>query len=153
MVPVFQNVEERSTALLKVFSVTDNFKWFWMDCLHRNMQLMLEFPKAPFLVLYFSYYTLMTFLMMLSVSDIAIYADDTTLYPKCDQAPDLWQQLELASELESDLQDIKVAANGRTWLVDLNAGKSQQGLTFSSKLDWDFLIFLLLKWPPRKLGP
>ena len=88
-----------------------------------------------------------------TVSDIAIYADDTTLYPKCDQAPDLWQQLELASELESDLQDIKVAANGRTWLVDLNAGKSQLGLTFSSKLDWGFLIFLLLKWPPRKLGP
>ena len=35
----------------------------------------------------------------------AIYADDTTLYPKCDQASDLCQQLELASELESDLQD------------------------------------------------
>ena len=31
--------------------------------------------------------------------DISIYADDTTLYPKCDQASDLWQQLELASEL------------------------------------------------------
>ena len=34
---------------------------------------------------------------------IAIYADDTTLHSKCDQASDLWQQLELASELESDL--------------------------------------------------
>ena len=39
------------------------------------------------------------------ICDIAIYADDTTLYSKCDQASDLWQQLELASELESDLQD------------------------------------------------
>ena len=37
--------------------------------------------------------------------NIAIYADDTTLYSKCDQASVLWQQLELASELESDLQD------------------------------------------------
>ena len=37
--------------------------------------------------------------------DVAIYADDTTLYSKCDQASDLWQQLELASELESDLRD------------------------------------------------
>ena len=37
------------------------------------------------------------------ICDIAIYADDTTLYFKCDQASDLWQQLELASELESDL--------------------------------------------------
>ena len=32
----------------------------------------------------------------------AIYADDTPLYSTCDQASDLWQQLELASELESD---------------------------------------------------
>ena len=27
----------------------------------------------------------------------------TTLYSKCDQVSDLWQQLELASELKSDL--------------------------------------------------
>ena len=32
------------------------------------------------------------------ICNTAIYADDTTLY-KCDQASDLWQQLELASEL------------------------------------------------------
>ena len=28
------------------------------------------------------------------ICDIAIYADDTTLYSRCDQASDLWQQLE-----------------------------------------------------------
>ena len=39
------------------------------------------------------------------ICNIAIYADDTTLYSKCDQASDLWQQLGLASELESDLRD------------------------------------------------
>ena len=33
------------------------------------------------------------------ICNIAVYADDTTLYSKCDQASDLWQQLELASEL------------------------------------------------------
>ena len=37
------------------------------------------------------------------VISITIYADDTILYCKCDQGPDLWQQLELAFELESDL--------------------------------------------------
>ena len=37
------------------------------------------------------------------ICDIAIYADDTTFYYKCDQASDLWQQQELVSELESDL--------------------------------------------------
>ena len=39
------------------------------------------------------------------ICNIAIYADDTTLYSKCDQASDLWQQLELASKLQSDLRD------------------------------------------------
>ena len=33
------------------------------------------------------------------ICNIAIYADDTTLYYKCDQASDLWQQLELVFEL------------------------------------------------------
>ena len=37
------------------------------------------------------------------ICDIAIYADDTTLYFKCDQASGQWKQLELASELETDL--------------------------------------------------
>ena len=37
------------------------------------------------------------------ICNIAIYADDTALYSKCDQASDLWQQPELASEFESDL--------------------------------------------------
>ena len=37
------------------------------------------------------------------ICNIAIYVDDTTLYSKFDWASDLWQQLELASELESDL--------------------------------------------------
>ena len=39
------------------------------------------------------------------ICDIAVYADDTTLYSKCDRASDLWQQLKWASELESDLRD------------------------------------------------
>ena len=63
---------------------------------------MLEFLRGPFLVQFF-------FLLYINdlpddvICNIAIYADDTTLYSKCDQASDLWQQLELASELESDL--------------------------------------------------
>ena len=54
-------------ALFFLFSVIDGFEWFWMVSLHKNIQLMMEFLKAPYLVLHFSYYTLMTFLMMLSV--------------------------------------------------------------------------------------
>ena len=48
-------------------SVIDGFEWFWMESLQKNIQLMLEFIKAPFLVLHFSCYTLMTYLTMLSI--------------------------------------------------------------------------------------
>ena len=59
------------------------------------------------------------------ICDIAIYADDTTLYSKCDQASDLWQQLELASELESNLRD--TVDWGKKWLVDFIAGRNSTG--------------------------
>ena len=115
------------------------------------------------------------------VCNIATYADDTTLYSKCDQASDLWEQLELASELEPDLWD--TVDWGREWLVDFNAGKSQPvsfdrsentgaldvkmdgsvlkektsfkmlGLTFSSKLDWGSYIACIAKFASKKLGP
>ena len=57
------------------------------------------------------------------ICDIAVYVDDTTLYSKCDQASDLWQQLELTSEFESDLRE--TVNSGEKWLVDFNAGKTQ----------------------------
>ena len=54
------------------------------------------------------------------ICDIAIYA----LYPsKCDQASELWQQLDLATELESDVQDS--VDWGKKWLADFNAGNTQ----------------------------
>ena len=57
----------RYLALFLLFSVINDFEWFRMESLHKNIRLMLEFFKAPFLVLHFSYYTLMIFLTMLSV--------------------------------------------------------------------------------------
>ena len=116
----------------------------------------------------------------LIICNIAIYADDTTLYSKCDQAYDLWQQLELASELESDLRDS--VDWGRKWLVDFNAGKTQLvsfdrskntgaidvkidgsileektsfkmlELTCSSKLDWGSYIVSIAKTASKKIG-
>ena len=62
----------RYLALFLIFSVIDGYEWFWMESLHRNIQLLMEFLKAPFLVLHFSYYTLMTFLTMLSEILLAI---------------------------------------------------------------------------------
>ena len=66
------------------------------------MHLMLEFLKAPFLAIHFSY---INDLLNDVICNIAIYADDTTLFSNCDQVSELWQQLRLAPELESDLQD------------------------------------------------
>ena len=57
------------------------------------------------------------------ICDIAIYAGDTTLYSKCDRESDLCQQLELASEFESDLRD--TMEWGKKWLVDFYAEKTQ----------------------------
>ena len=59
---------------------------------------MLELLRAPFLVLHIND-------LPDDICNIAVYTDDATLYSKCDQASDLWQQLELAPELQSDLQD------------------------------------------------
>ena len=53
------------------------------------------------------------------ICNIAIYTDDATLYSKYDQASDLWQELELASELESDIRD--TIEWGRRCLADFNA--------------------------------
>ena len=57
----------RYLALFFLFSVIDGFEWFWMGRFHKNIRLMLEFLKAPFLNLLFFDHKLMTFLMMLSV--------------------------------------------------------------------------------------
>ena len=54
-------------ASFLLFSVIEGFEWFWMESLHKNIQLLLEFLKGPFLLLHFSCCKLMTFLMMLSV--------------------------------------------------------------------------------------
>ena len=63
-----------------------------MGSIHKIIYLMLEC-------------TFYTFLLCINdlhddvVCNIAVYAD-TTLYSKCDQASDLWQQLKLAFEHE-----------------------------------------------------
>ena len=113
------------------------------------------------------------------ICNIAIYADDTTLYSKCDQASDLWQQLELASELESHLRDTGLGQE--VVFDDFNVGKTQLvsfdwsnntgaidvkmdgyvfeekssfkmlGLTFFSKLDSGSYIIFIAKTASKKL--
>ena len=52
------------------------------------------------------------------ICNIAIYADDTTLYSKCDQASDPWQQLNIPTYLPTYLPDPRDTMDwGRKWLV------------------------------------
>ena len=115
-----------------------------------------------------------------AICNIAIYADDATIFSKCDRESDLWQQLDLPSELESDLRD--TVEWGRNWLVNFNAGKTQLisfdwpkniraidvkmdgyvlmekstikmlELTFSFKLDWGSYIISTAKTASKKIG-
>ena len=91
----------------------------------KNIQLMQEFLKDLFLVLLYIvfYYTLVNNLPADVISNITVYADDTTLCSKCDQASNLWQELELVSEFESDIQD--TVDLGKKWLVDFSAAKTE----------------------------
>ena len=114
------------------------------------------------------------------ICNITIYADDATLYSKCDQAFNLCQQRVLASKLESDLRN--TVEWGRSWLADFSAGKTQLvlidqsnntgtigmkidesvleekssskmvGLSFSSKLDWGSYIISITISASEKIG-
>ena len=76
----------------QIFLIINGFEWFWIGSLHKNTLIMLEFLKAPFLALHFCYFTFSD-LRDYVICNMAIYVD-TTVYSKCDQASDLWQQLE-----------------------------------------------------------
>ena len=61
----FQYGFRSSWSTPDLLTVIDVFEWFWMESLHKNIQFMLGILKAPFLILHFSCYTLITFFMML----------------------------------------------------------------------------------------
>ena len=59
-----KEVQVRYSVLFCLFSITDSCGLFRMGRILKNIQLMLEFLRASFLVLHFSYYTLITFVML-----------------------------------------------------------------------------------------
>ena len=168
----------RYFALFLLFSVMDGFEWFWIESLHKNIELMLEFFKGLFLILLFSSCILMTFLMILSVillSMLMILLSILSVIRHliCDNSLNWLLNLNLIYEtLDWD----------KKWLVDFNAGKTQLvsfdpsnnngsidvkmdgsvieekssfkmlGLTFSSKLDWGCYIISIAKTASKKIG-
>ena len=74
-------------VLFCLFSITEGLEWLWMESLLNNIQLMLEFLKEPFSgqgPTLFQLY--INDLPDYTICNITIYADDTTLCFKCDQA-------------------------------------------------------------------
>ena len=168
----------RYLALFLLFSVIDGFEWFWMGNLQKNIQLMLEFLKAPFLVLQFSYYTLMTFLMMLSVILLSMLMLLLSIL-------NVIKHLICGSNMNwlLNLNLIYETLDwGKKWLVDFKAGKTLQvlfdrsnntgsidmkmdgsvleeklslkmlGLTLFSKLDGGSYIISIAKTASKKIG-
>ena len=127
----------RYLALFRLFSVMEGFEWFWMESLHKNIQLVLEF-KAPFLVLQF-FLLYINDLMMLSVILLSMLMI-------------LLFILRVTRHL--------ICGNNLNWLLNLNLiyetlwTRVRSGLLISmlGKLSWFCLIclitmvLLMLKW-------
>ena len=124
-----------------------------MESLHKNIQLTLGFLKAPFLVLHFSYDTLMTFLAMLSVillSMLMILFSILSVirYPICDSNLNWILNLNLiyktlSTGVRSKTQLVLFDRSNNNDSIDVKVDGSvleekssfkMQGLTFSSKL-------------------
>ena len=92
-----------------------------MGSLRKNIPLMLEFLKAPFLVLLFLLY--INDFPDDVICNIAIYSYLLSTVSVSRHLICLRQQIELASELESGLRD--TVDRARKWLVDFIDGKTQ----------------------------
>ena len=149
-----------------------------MGSLLKNIQLMVEFLKALFLALHFSCYTLMVFLMMLSMVSLSMLIIVLSILS-------LIKHLICGNNLNwlLNLNLINKTLDwGKKWLSDFNVGKTQLvsfdqsnntgsidlkmdgsdledkssfrmlGLVFSSKLDWGSCIISIAKTGSKKVG-
>ena len=137
---------------------------------------MLEFRKASFLVIHISYYTLMTFLMMLSIILLSVVM---ILISTLNVIRHLIYGINLNWLLNATLT---YETWGRKWFVDLNVGKTHLvlfdqykntgaidvkmdrfvseekssfkmlGFTFFSKLYWCSCIISVAKTASKKIG-
>ena len=124
-------LQVRYLTLFILFSVIGSFEWFWIGSFHKNIQLLLEFLKAPFMVLHFSYYTLMVFLMMLSLILLSM----------------LMILLSTLSVIRLLIYD-----NNLNWLLDLNlifermwtGARSGSLISLLEKLNWFYFTGLII---------
>ena len=152
-----------------------------MESLHKNIQLMWEFLKAPFLVLHFSYYILMTFLMLSvilqSMLMILLSILSVIRHQICGNNLNWLLNLNLICETQwtGVRSGLLISMLGKlSWFrltglitmtglitIDVKMGGSileekssfkMLGLTFSSKLDWGSYIISIAKTASKKIG-
>ena len=149
-----------------------------MESLHKNIQLMREFLKAPFLVLHFSYYTLVIFLTMLSVILLSMLMTLLSILSVighliCSNNLNWLLNLNLIYEtlwtgLKSGLlmsmlgklswfcltglitgsDDVKMDGS----VLEEKSSFKMLGLIFSSKLNWGSYIIAIAKTASKKIG-
>ena len=119
----FIEFQVRCLTIFCLFSVIDGFEWFWMESLQKNISVMLNFLKAPFLVLHFSHYSFD--LPDNIICNIPISTDDTAFYSEYDELSDLRQRLENCcwTWIWSTRETQRTGTG--SGFVDFNAGKSQ----------------------------
>ena len=159
----------RYLALFLLFSVKGGFRWFWMGNLHKNIQLMLEFFRTPFLVLHFSFCTLMTLLMLtvmlLSMLMIILSTLSVIRHLICDNNLNWLLSLNLIYEtlwtgagsgvlismLKKCNQICLISLITLAFDVKMDDSFTMLGLTFSSKLDWCSYIIYIAKTASKKI--
>ena len=145
--------------MLLLLSVIDDLGWFLDGKSSQKCPVNTGVPQGP---------NVGPTLFLLYINDVpdvicnnAIYADDTTLYSKFDQASDLWQPLELTSELESTrvyLIYTTLSSNNGVIYVKMEGSVLEEKsyfkmleLTFSSKLDWSSYNISIAKTVSKKI--
>ena len=144
----FMESQVRYLAFFFLFSVIDSFEWFWTDSLHQNTQVMLQKLKAPFLVLQFFYYTLITlmlFVILLSMLMMLISFGIAIKHMICSNNLNWILNLNVIC---------KTLDWGKMWPVDFSAGKSKLVLFDRSnnngstdvEMDGSVMVPLIATW-------
>ena len=145
----------RYLALFLLFSVIDGFKYFWMESLHKKIQLMLELLKGPFLVLNFSYYAVWSGIWCVVATRIDFWTWICSMrHCGLVQVVACWFQCWKSSASffyrsnNTGAIDVKMDGSG----LEETSSFKILGLTFFSKLNWGSYIISIAKTASKKIG-
>ena len=107
--------DSRLIIVINLKVLGHSLRWFRIGNLRKNAFLMMDFLRAPFLILFFVCYMIKNYQKALSAALLSMVI--TLFYSRLD----LWKQLEFTFELESDLWD--TVDWGKKWLINFNVSK------------------------------